>query len=279
MQDSQTTPVIANPWQQLRRFTSARIALGRAGVSQPTQPHLAFQAAHAQARVAVHLPFDVEMLEGTLRERGQEVIRLHSAVPDRLTYLQRPDWGRRLNKDSRSCLEARAAKSKDQIDVAFVIADGLSALGIHEHAVAFLDTVLAKLKPEEWRLAPVVVVEQGRVAIGDEIGEVLKAQMVVVLIGERPGLSSPDSVGVYFTYAPRVGRTDAERNCISNIRPAGLSFDRAAHKLCYLMTEARRRKLSGVKLKDQADSSEQTLEGPATERNFLSNDTSDDSAR
>ncbi|MBA2490839.1 MAG: ethanolamine ammonia-lyase subunit EutC [Gammaproteobacteria bacterium] len=272
MQDSKTTPVIANPWQQLRRFTSARIALGRAGVSQPTQPHLAFQVAHAQARVAVHLPFDGEMLERTLRERGQEVIRLHSAVPDRFTYLQRPDWGRRLDEDSRSHLEARAAKLEDHIDVVFVIADGLSALGIHEHAVAFLDAVLAKLKPEEWRLAPVVVVEQGRVAIGDEIGEVLKAQMVVVVIGERPGLSSPDSVGVYFTYGPRVGRNDAERNCISNIRPAGLSFDRAAHKLCYLMSEARSRKLSGVKLKDQAESSEQPLEGPTAERNFLSTD-------
>lgn len=160
-------------------------------------------------------------------------------------------------------------------DVAFVIADGLSALGIYEHAVAFLDVMLAKLKPEEWRAAQVTVVEQGRVAIGDEIGEVLKAQMVVVLIGERPGLSSPDSVGAYFTYAPRVGRHDAERNCISNIRPAGLSFERAAHKLLYLMTEACSRKLSGVRLKDQADSSKQTLQGPATERNFLSDNVSD----
>ncbi|MGH8504002.1 MAG: ethanolamine ammonia-lyase subunit EutC [Gammaproteobacteria bacterium] len=274
MQDSKSTPVIANPWGQLRRFTNARIALGRAGVSQPTQPHLQFQFAHAKARDAVHLAFDGEALEKQLRARGLEVIRLHSRVPDRLTYLQRPDWGRRLDEDSRRRLEARAAQLQDQVDVVFVIADGLSALGIHEHAQPFLDVMLAMLKPEEWRVAPIAVVEQGRVAVGDEIGEVLKARMVVVLIGERPGLSSPDSVGVYFTYEPRVGRSDAERNCISNIRPAGLSFERAAHKLLYLMSEAHRRKLSGVRLKDQADSSQQTLQGPTTEHNFLSdNDT------
>jgi ethanolamine ammonia-lyase small subunit len=252
--------VVSNPWQGLRRFTSARIALGRAGVSLPTQPQLDFQFAHAQARDAVHTPLDSEAMQAQLTEKGYEVIQLHSAVADRGAYLQRPDLGRRLDLDSRGRLEAAAGKAassgkEDQhgFDVSLVIADGLSARAIHENAISMLDAAVPKMKEQNWRLAPVALVEQGRVAIGDEIGEVLNAAMVVVLIGERPGLSSPDSLGIYFTYGPRVGLNDSNRNCISNIRPAGLSYQEAAHKLSYLMREAHRRKLSGFSLKDEAE--------------------------
>lgn len=284
---SKLTPVTANPWQQLRQFTKARIALGRAGMSLPTGPHLEFQFAHAQARDAVHLPFDGQALQQQLTEKGYEVIRLHSAAADRHIYLQRPDLGRRLDRDSRHHMEAKApadyeatllktappsslsAKEPHAYDVALVIADGLSALAVHQNAAPFLEVMAAKLQQEGWRIAPVVLVEQGRVAIGDEIGELLRAAMVVVLIGERPGLSSPDSLGIYFTYRPRTGLTDADRNCISNVRREGLSFAVAAHKLFYLMSEARRRKLSGVGLKDEAGVPERTLKQPDAANNFL----------
>jgi ethanolamine ammonia-lyase small subunit len=249
--DKPESPTVANPWQALRRLTRARIALGRAGTSLPTQPHLEFQLAHARARDAVHHPLAVEPLRTALEQRGREVIVLHSAAGDRLIYLQRPDQGRRLDPESRARLEERASRSKTGFDAAFVVADGLSALAVEKNAVPFLDAALAKLKG--WRIAPVVIVEQGRVAVGDEVGEILGAGMVAILIGERPGLSSPDSLGVYLTYNPRIGTTDAQRNCISNIRREGMSHELAAHKLHYLMSEARRRRLTGVALKDQSE--------------------------
>lgn len=168
-----------------------------------------------------------------------------SAARNRDEYLKRPDFGRRLSDDSRE----RLAPLRAEYDAAFVVADGLSALAVHRHAVPLLDVVLHNLG---WRIAPVVIVEQGRVAIGDEIGAILGARMVVVLIGERPGLSSPDSLGAYLTWQPHPGRTDAERNCISNIRAEGLSYAAAAHKLLFLMNESRRLKLSGVRLKEDA---------------------------
>jgi ethanolamine ammonia-lyase small subunit len=256
MDPSKTPSVVDNPWQGLRRYTPARIALGRAGVSLPTRPQLEFQLAHARARDAVHLPFDQATLRGELTRRGYEVVALHSAATDRQVYLRRPDLGRQLDDASRRRLEDRRRVGNEGAehgyDAAFVIADGLSALAIHRNAVAFLDVMRAKLRGKAWRLAPIGLVEQGRVAIGDEIGELLGARMVAVLIGERPGLSAPDSLGIYFTYAPRRGLTDASRNCISNVREGGLSFDVAGHKLHYLMREARRRKLSGVMLKDEA---------------------------
>jgi len=247
----------------LRRFTRARIALGRAGTSLPTERHLEFQLAHAQARDAVHHALAVEPLKAALAERGLEVVALHSAAGDRPIYLQRPEQGRRLERDSRAALQELARRSKASFDAAFVIADGLSARAIEENAVPFLDAALPAFK--EWRLAPVVIVEQGRVAVGDEIGEILGAEMVAILIGERPGLSSPDSMGIYLTYAPRVGTTDAQRNCISNIRREGLSAELAAKKLHYLMSEARRRKLTGVALKDESEVPKQIT----AERNFL----------
>ncbi|GAB3389703.1 ethanolamine ammonia-lyase subunit EutC [Azotobacter armeniacus] len=246
------SPALENPWQQLRTLTPARIALGRAGTSLPTTAHLDFQFAHAQARDAVHLPFEPAGLCDGLRERSLDSLLLHSAARDRDTYLQRPDLGRRLHPDSAELLREHAARHGGGQDLAIVIADGLSALAVHRHALPLLDRLLEQLPAEGWSLAPVTLIEQGRVAVSDEIGELLGAQMTVILIGERPGLSSPDSLGLYFTWAPRIGLTDAARNCISNVRPEGLSYAMAAHKLLYLMREAWRRRLSGVELKDEA---------------------------
>jgi ethanolamine ammonia-lyase small subunit len=223
----------------LRSFTPARVALGRTGHSLPCAELLRFELDHARARDAVYEALDPASL-------GIEHVLLRSAAPDRLTYLRRPDLGRRLGDESRALLQ------KGDYDAAIVIADGLSAPAAHRHAVPLLDELRSLLKTEEWRLAPICVVLQGRVAIGDEIGERLGARQVAVLIGERPGLTSPDSLGVYLTWDPRRGRTDAERNCISNVRLEGVSYAAAARKLHFLMREARRRKLSGVALKEDA---------------------------
>ena len=236
--------VTENPWGRLRTLTPARIALGRAGHAIPARELLAFQLAHARARDAVHLRLDVADIVSQLRARRLPQVLLHSAAPDRLTYLRRPDLGRRLDEAS----QGRLVRAEP--DVAFVVADGLSALAVHRHAAPLLDATLPKLAG--WSIAPVCVVEQGRVAIGDEIGECLGATLVVALIGERPGLSAPDSLGVYLTYGPRVGATDAQRNCISNIHDQGLSYAVAAGRLYFLLSEARRRKLSGIALKDDA---------------------------
>jgi ethanolamine ammonia-lyase small subunit len=226
--------------------------LGRSGTSLPTGPHLEFQLAHARARNAVHHELNTDALKETLLSRGFDVIVTHSAAENRPVYLQRPDKGRRLDPQSRSELEIRPAGA-EPADIVFMIGDGLSALAIEENAVAFLDVVTPALAAEHWCVGPVVVVSQARVAVGDEVGEVLGAKMVVVLIGERPGLSSPDSMGIYMTLAPRSGMTDESRNCISTVRVEGLSYELAAHKLLYLMTEARKRGLSGVMLKDEAE--------------------------
>ncbi len=241
------------PWDGLRRFTDARIALGRAGHSLPTAAHLQFQLAHAQACDAVHVPLDTEHVTQRLQARGLETLKLHSAAPNRHAYLQRPDWGRQLDGAACRTLQVRRAHDPHAPapDVCFVVADGLSALAIHSHAIEFLQCLLPQLQRDAnpWRVAPVCVVEQGRVAIGDDIGERLTAQLVVVLIGERPGLSSPDSMGIYLTWAPRVGCTDAQRNGISNVRGAGLAPQVAALQLHQLMRQAGSLKLSGVGLK------------------------------
>jgi ethanolamine ammonia-lyase small subunit len=228
----------------LRDFTSARVALGRSGNSVATHELLDFQLAHAQARDAVHLALDARSLALDLEQRGLACEILHSAAPDRTTYLRRPDLGRRLS--------ATSQLKKSPCDAVFIVADGLSALAIHCHAIALLDATLSKLDRRDWRLAPIMIVEQARVAIGDAIGAALQADLAIVLIGERPGLSSPDSLGVYLTWNPEVGRVDAERNCISNIRAEGLGYDLAAHRLHFLMTESRLLKLSGVPLKESA---------------------------
>jgi ethanolamine ammonia-lyase small subunit len=261
MSDS-VSPVTANPWAALRQFTDARIALGRAGTSLPTAAHLEFQLAHAQARDAVHRPLDTETLRGQLQAAWPGAVAaplsLHSAATDRNHYLQRPDLGRRLDVASRELLETASPAHIDAADIetrtfdlALVVADGLSALAIAQNAAPFLTALHARLADDGWRVAPLCMVREARVAVGDEIGQVLGAKAVVVLIGERPGLSSPDSMGLYLTWMPRVGLTDASRNCISNVRPAGLAYDDAAFKLHYLLTQARQRQLSGVDLKDE----------------------------
>ncbi len=250
--DAPTPLAMPDAWAQLRRLTPARIALGRAGTSLPTQAQLEFQFAHAQARDAVHLPLDVAGLQHTIGDLGLEVIALHSAAADRHTYLQRPDLGRKLDQAASQALRAHAALDKQPHALCIVVADGLSALAVHEHAGPMLQRLRDLALAQQWSLAPICLVEQGRVAIGDEIGDLLGAQACVVLIGERPGLSSPDSLGAYLTFGPRVGLTDAARNCISNIRAAGLSYDTAMHKLAYLLGEAMRRQRSGVQLKDEA---------------------------
>jgi ethanolamine ammonia-lyase small subunit len=223
--------------KELRQFTIARVGLGRAGNSVPVRELLDFQLAHARARDAVHLPFEAHSLAAEM-----DAIVVGSAVRDRAEYLRRPDLGRRLSVESRHCLE----KLRGDFDCALIVADGLSPLAVHKHAADLVRALSPRLK--DWKLAPIVIVEQGRVAIGDEIGSVLGAALSVMLIGERPGLSSPDSLGVYVTWAPRPGRTDAERNCISNIHGAGLSVGAAAELLLLIMNEARARRISGVNL-------------------------------
>jgi len=251
--------VIPNPWERLRQFTSARIALGRAGTSLPTRAHLDFALAHAQARMAVHTELDMDPLAGELQAlHTQPVLRLHSAAQDRPTYLQRPDLGRRLSAESRALLQGLPAA---KADVAFVVADGLSSLAIERNALPFLRQMLPAIA-EQWHIGPICLVRNARVALGDEIGAALGASLVVVLIGERPGLSSPDSMGLYMTWQPRPGMTDESRNCISNVREQGLSYAQAVHKLHYLMSQARQRQLSGVQLKDESD----TLAAPQEAR-------------
>jgi ethanolamine ammonia-lyase small subunit len=234
----------------LRSLTPARVGLARTGVSLETRDLLDFQRCHAQARDAVHSRLEAAPLAALLSAiSAAEVLRLHSAAPDRATYLQRPDLGRILDEPSRNMLARRARADSESSTLALIVADGLSALAVERHAAPLLKELLPLLT--NWQLAPLCVVEQARVAIGDEIGLALGAQISGVLIGERPGLSSPDSLGAYITWNPRPGRTDAERNCISNIRSEGLSYAHAAAQLGYYLTEARRGQLTGVALKQE----------------------------
>ncbi|MBE0403225.1 ethanolamine ammonia-lyase subunit EutC [Halomonas citrativorans] len=259
MTSNPTPIVVENPWERLRAFTDARIGLGRAGVSLPTGKLLEFQLAHAQAQDAVHAPLDVEALAQQLQKAfalEHEPLRLHSQVEDRAMYLQRPDVGRRLNDDSRERLQY-AQTSPSRADLAVVIVDGLSALAVQQNSQPFLKALYQQFEQDnaEWQLALLAIVEQGRVAIGDEIGALLNADAVLVMIGERPGLSSPDSLGLYMTWAPEPGLKDDRRNCISNVRPAGLNMAEAARRLFLLLKEARELKISGVKLKDRSEDS------------------------
>ena len=251
----------ADPWQALRQFTAARIALGHTGISQLTGAQLDFQLAHARARDAVHQALDPAAVVQALAQAwpgSPPALLLHSAAANRNVYLQRPDLGRRLDAPSRALLAAqrRGGPGERPYDLAVVIADGLSALAVAQNAPPCLESLHARLAAETWLLAPPAIVEQGRVAVGDEVGELLGAKILVVFIGERPGLSSPDSMGLYVTWAPRGGLTDESRNCISNVRPAGLRCEDAAAKLHYLLTEARRRQLTGIGLKDETDGSD-----------------------
>lgn len=252
-----TTPDL---WSHLRGLTRARIALGRAGGSLPTDEVLRFGYAHALARDAVHRPLDLAGLRGALQAAGFDTLEVKSGAPDRSSYLLRPDLGRQLAVESEDSLRAYPHKHWDLV---VVVGDGLSSLAVGSHAQPLLERLRADL-PGAWRMGPVVLASQARVALGDPIGELLGARVVAVLIGERPGLSSPDSLGVYLTYEPRVGRQDAERNCISNIRPEGLGYRAAVHKLLWLVDAAMRLKLSGVNLKDRSDLA--ALDGEAAPR-------------
>ncbi|WP_375408142.1 ethanolamine ammonia-lyase subunit EutC [uncultured Methylobacterium sp.] len=236
-----------DPWARLQRLTPARIGLGRAGAGLPTIEVLRFGLAHAQARDAVHTPMNSAEVAAGIEALGFPTVIVSSAAPDRATYLRRPDLGRALSDESQDALVALMG---EPVDLAIVVADGLSARAVHEGSAGFLAAFKPHIEKAGWTLAPVAVATQGRVALGDGVGAALKARAVVVLIGERPGLSSPDSLGLYLTFAPRIGRSDAERNCISNVRPAGLSHERAALTLDWLLREAFVRGITGVGLKD-----------------------------
>jgi ethanolamine ammonia-lyase small subunit len=244
---SRDNPVVANPWAHLRAHTPARVALGRAGPSLPTREVLAFGLAHARARDAVHQALNADALEAELHAAGYAPLRVQSAAPDRASYLMRPDLGRRLDVGS-----ARRLVAPDPApEIAVAVGDGLCAPAAQSHVTPLL-AALRSLSPGRWSAVPVAIALQARVALGDEIGARLGARLVVMMIGERPGLSSPDSLGLYITHAPRVGRSDAERNCVSNVRPGGLSYAAAAAKLDWLVGEALRRGLTGVALKDES---------------------------
>ncbi|AXC14266.1 Ethanolamine ammonia-lyase light chain [Acidisarcina polymorpha] len=238
-----------HPLAPLRRFTRARIALGRSGDSLPTAGLLDLGLAHAMARDAVHADLDTHRIAGQLKAAGLVSVSLRSAATDRACYLRRPDLGRRL--DDRSREQIRSQLAAHPPTVVFIIADGLSAVAPERYAVPVILAV-RELEPD-WFVGPIFIAEQARVALGDEVGELLEAEIAVILIGERPGLSAADSLGIYLTYAPRVGRSDAQRNCISNVRGEGLSPDDAARTLHYLMIQARRLRLSGVGLKDDRE--------------------------
>ncbi|WP_425994349.1 ethanolamine ammonia-lyase subunit EutC [Afipia sp. DC4300-2b1] len=241
--------VTESPWAEWRSVTPARLALGRAGAGMPTDEVLRFGWAHAMARDAIHAALDVPKLEAALHDQGWTVAHTHSRAPDRTTYLRRPDLGRVIDPDEIAKLRTVPLVRSD---VCIVIGDGLSSLAIDRHAAP----LLAALKPllaNELKQAPVIIATQARVALADEIAELLQAKLSIMLIGERPGLSSPDSLGIYITHAPFRGRNDAGRNCISNVRPEGMSYAAAAFKLAWLVREALNRGLTGVDLKDESD--------------------------
>lgn len=245
-------PLSIDPWAQLRSFTQARIALGRVGSSMPTKEVLDFGLAHAMARDAVHLALDVDALESGIQSQGFTTICVHSRAPDRASYLLRPDWGRSLDEESLSALADYKKHILESIDFLVVVGDGLSSLAVSRHVQPMLEEIRNAL-PAEWTMGPVIIASQARVAIADEIGQALGTRMVAMLIGERPGLSSPDSLGLYLTYSPKRGCSDADRNCISNVRAGGLHYATAAKKLVWLAKEALSLKASGVALKDESD--------------------------
>jgi ethanolamine ammonia-lyase small subunit len=238
-----------DPWAALSRLTPARIALGRTGRSLPTREVLSFAMAHARARDAVHAALDTTRLSADLGDLGWPILTVSSCAGDREVYLRRPDLGRRLHDASRQALAAHHGTS----DLALVVADGLSATAIHHQAAPFLRAFRPHVDRLGLTVAPLVLAGQARVALGDDVARTLGARVVAVLIGERPGLSSPDSLGIYLTYDPQAHTTDAQRNCLSNIRPTGLPHEAAAAKLAWLIAAARSRRLTGVDLKEESD--------------------------
>lgn len=248
---------IKNPWRSLRKFTDARIGLGRAGNSIPTECLLKFQMDHANARDAVHIPLDRTALASAMPS-GINCILVQSQANDRSVYLQRPDLGRSLAAESAHQLrqyyhQKVTPNSASSRRAVLLIADGLSSVAVQTHAADVTKNICTRLKQSNIEMVAICLASQGRVALGDEVAQILKAELLIVLIGERPGLSSPDSLGIYYTYKPSVGMQDSGRNCISNIRPAGLSFEEAADKLIWLIEQSIHIQQSGVMLKDQSD--------------------------
>jgi len=233
----------------LRDFTPARVGLGRAGASMPTKALLEFTLDHARARDAVHAAFDVPAMISGLGDLGLEAFDVASRVRNRKDYLRRPDLGRTLDPDSAQRLASRAGSP---CQLAIVLGDGLSPTAVHAHAIELLRSLIGRLAAERIETGHAVVASGARVALGDEIGAILGARMIVMLIGERPGLSAPDSLGAYLTFAPRLGLTDAERNCVSNIHGSGLGYDEAAFKIAWLIREGLAREVTGVALKDES---------------------------
>ncbi|MGZ5068840.1 MAG: ethanolamine ammonia-lyase subunit EutC [Methylobacter sp.] len=254
-----------DPWHSLKQFTPARIALGRAGLSLPTQAYLEFQLAHALARDAVNIPLDFAGLEQRLNLQGHPTLTLQTQAENQSVYLQRPDLGRLLSESAKARLQHTAPL---RCDAVVVVADGLSSAAIDHHTEPFLNLLLPELQQKGYRLPPVCLVKHGRVAIGDAIAEHFAARLCIVLIGERPGLSSPDSMGIYFTYQAKSGiSTDADRNCISNIHGNGLSYRQALKKLLFLIEESEKLEFSGVNLKDETSDAE--TDGRLSQGNFL----------
>jgi ethanolamine ammonia-lyase small subunit len=239
-------PPSADPWDRLRQLTAARIGLARSGASLATAPLLDFRLAHSRARDAVNEPLDTARLISALAGLSDPILVVASAAETRADYLLRPDLGRRLIAGA----EATFAPHAGPYDVVFAIADGLSARAVQMHAEPVLIRVIEKLRAAGWRIAPLVIVRHGRVAVGDAIATALGADCAAVLIGERPGLSAADSMGAYLTFKPNAQTTDAERNCVSNIRPEGLGYADAAFKIAAMLTAMRAARLSGVRLKD-----------------------------
>jgi len=238
-----------DPWASLRTFTESRIGQGSVGCATPTQANLDFQLAHACARDAVHQPWPIEPFAQALTALGLESLILSTPIQNRSQYLQRPDLGRRLDEHSRQCLQARSATHSD---VSLVISNGLSSTALDKHGLPLLNAIIGAYRRCNLTLAPVCLLANARVAVADEIGAGLNSRLAVIIVGERPGLSAADSLGIYLTYRPQPGNTDAERNCLSNIRPPnGLAYEDAATKLIYLSNLALQRGLSGVALKDE----------------------------
>lgn len=252
---SKQNSFIPDSWESLKAFTNARIALGRTGVATPLKEVLDFRMCHAHARDAVYSILKVDELTASLQQFQMSILTVNSKANDRTAYLQRPDLGRKLNDASANNLknvrEDSFGETSHSADVAIIIGDGLSATAINEHAVHVVKKLIPLLKQSVLTIAPLVIAEQARVAIADEIGSLLQARLSLILIGERPGLSSPDSMGAYITYQPSPGKTDESRNCISNIRPEGLGYDLAAAKITNLIKASLQLKLSGIQLKDE----------------------------
>lgn len=252
----------ADPWANLKQFTDARIGLGRSGSAMPTHEVLDFALSHAMARDAVTTPIDWTPIEKGLADLGLSTLRVGSATHDRSEYLRRPDLGRKLSDHSREALMRAAEMEDGRPDLVVLVGDGLSSMAVSANTIPYMAALLPHVVKAGWKLSPIFLADDARVALGDEAGEILGGKAVLVLIGERPGLSSPDSLGVYITFSPRVGIKDADRNCISNVRQRGLSYEEGAFKTAWLLREAFRRGLTGVNLKDESQFLIEGQKGP-----------------